>query len=212
MTFGAEAQTDAIDLETGYQDDAVFRIRIYDPHLFADRESLKQIVHRWRQRFPFLTKWRLHSAQHGYGNSILYFRNMSNAGIDEFSEAYLVYENESFQERALPDDTNELFSLEQGLHPVAGGYTGGHIHAISPVRDCYISEFSLQYLALFLLSSLMRYRPQTWTHAISGSVIPGETADDRALSLIERFLDLNRSQIPGVVVRVLNPYEDNLFA
>jgi hypothetical protein len=66
----------------------------------------------------------------------------------------------------------------------------------------------MQYLALFLLSSLMRYRPQTWTHAISRSVVPGVPADDRALSLIERFLDLNQAEIPGVVVQILNPNED----
>lgn len=57
----------------------------------------------------------------------------------------------------------------------------------------------------------MRYRPQIWTHAISRSVVSGEPADDKALSLIERFLDLNRAVIPEMVVTVLNPYEDRHF-
>jgi hypothetical protein len=33
-------------------------------------------------------------------------------------------------------------------------------------------------------------------------------ADDQALSIIEQFLDLNTSVIPGMVVTVLNPHED----
>jgi hypothetical protein len=209
LTFGEEAQAKIISLETAYQDDADFRIRIDDSQLFADRESLKQIVDRWRARFPFLKIWRLTSGQHGYGNSIIYFRNVHNLNIDEFSEGYLDYQNGSFQELAISDDANVRFSLEEGFHSVAGSYTGGGTYAVSPIGGSSVSEFSIQYLGLFLLSSLMRYRPQIWTHAISRSIVPGEPADDRALSLIERFLDLNQMEIPEMIVTVLNPYEDD---
>jgi hypothetical protein len=84
----------------------------------------------------------------------------------------------------------------------------GGSHLISPVQGTNFSEFSLQYLALFLLSSLVRYRPQIGTHSISRSVIEDKPAVDRTLSLIENFLDLNRSAIPELVVGVLNPGED----
>jgi hypothetical protein len=179
-----------------------------DQELFTGRESLKQMVQRWRERFPFLRIWRLNSAQYSWGNSMIYFRNVHNLNIDEFSEEYLLEQNGTFQEQALAGDVNERFSLKDGFRPVAGGYIGGTIYATAPVGDLYVSEFSMQYLALFLLSTLMRYRPQTWTHAISRSVVPGEPADDRTLSLIERFLDLNQSEIPEVVVKILNPNED----
>jgi hypothetical protein len=76
------------------------------------------------------------------------------------------------------------------------------------VSGQYVSEFSLHYMALFLLSSLVRYRPQTWMHAISRSVVADMPADDQSLSLIERFLDINSSEIPDMVVSVLNPHED----
>jgi hypothetical protein len=212
MTFGEEPMTDLISLESGYQDERDFRLRIDDPRLFGDRASLKQIVTRWRSRFPFLRIWRLNSAQHGWGNSIIFFRNVHNSNIDEFSEEYLGIDDGTFQERPVPGDQNERFSLEEGFHSVAGGYAGGAIYAISPIRDFYLSEFSIHYLGLFLLSSLMRYRPQIWTHAISRSIVPGEPADDKALSLIERFLDLNSGVVPEMVVRVLNPHEDHTFA
>lgn len=140
----------------------------------------------WRARFPFLANWRLSSAQRGWGNSIVYFRNVGNNNIDEFSETYLAFNDGAFHELAVPGDENGPFSLEEGFCSVAGGYTGGHIHAISPVSGCYISEFSIHYLGLFLLSCLVRYRPQTWAHAISRSATQQEPADDKALSLIER--------------------------
>ena len=52
---------------------------------------------------------------------------------------------------------------------------------------------SSHYIAwlLYLLSTLVRYRPLLWMHAISRSVIAEAPADDKMLSLIERFLSLN---------------------
>ena len=76
------------------------------------------------------------------------------------------------------------------------------------ISEAYLSEFSVHYLGLFLLSSLVRYRPQAWAHAVSRSSFPGEPADDKSLSLIERFLDINQNEIPEMVVKVLNSNED----
>ncbi len=209
LTFGEEARTGIINLETPYQDDQGFQIRIGDPQLFSDRDTLKLIVDRWRSRFPFLNIWRLQAAQHGWGNSIIYFRNMHKNNIDEFSDAYLGYQNGTFQELPVPGDTNSRFALENGFYSLAGGWLGGPIYAVSPIANLYISEFSIQYMGLFLLSSLVRYRPQTWVHAISRSSSQTEPADDRSLSLIERFLDLNQAEIPDMVVTILNPHEDD---
>jgi hypothetical protein len=91
--------TEVVTLEPGYQDDGGFRIRIDDPQLFDDRESLRQIVNRWRSRFPFLKIWRLTSAQQAWGNSVIYFRDMHNSNIDEFSEEFLEFQNGTFEER-----------------------------------------------------------------------------------------------------------------
>jgi hypothetical protein len=75
---------------------------------------------------------------------------------------------------------------------------------MSPIEGTF-SEFSLEYLALFLLSSLVRYRPQFRAHAIARSAFEGKPADDRMLSLIENFLDVNRSSIPELVVGIQSP-------
>ncbi|PYT47089.1 MAG: hypothetical protein DMG44_19265 [Acidobacteria bacterium] len=208
MTFGGDAQTASIDLQTGFQgEDQEFRIRIDDPEIVEDRATLKQIVDRWRSRFPLLQSWRLASAQQAWGNTVIYLRNTPSLGLDEFSDEYLALENGAFQERPIPGDQNQRFTLEQGIRPVAGGL-GRRIYAMAPINDTYLSEFSVHYLGLFLLSSLVRYRPQAWAHAVSRSSFPGEPADDKSLSLIERFLDINQNEIPEMVVKVLNSNED----
>jgi YaaC-like Protein len=210
MTFHTEPYTEAITVETGYETNEGFRIRVDDREIFDGRDSLRKIVTRWRERFPFLKEWRLNSVQQAWGNSIIHFRNANPIGIDEFSDEYLSLDGNSGQERPVSGDQNTQFPLEEGLHSLSGGFSDSS-YAISPKDSFYLSEFSVQYLALFLLSSLVRYRPQSWTHAISRSASPNEPTDDETLSLIERFLDVNQASIPELVIRVLNPDEDHTF-
>jgi hypothetical protein len=55
---------------------------------------------------------------------------------------------------------------------------------------------------MFLLSSVVRYRPQTWGHAISRSVTEENAADDRALALIESFMG-NAGSFPGMIAEAI---------
>ena len=210
MTFGSDPNTQAISVELSFQKDDEVRIRIDDKEPFSNRDSLKSIVTRLRTKFPFLNNWRLNSAQRGWGRSIIYFRNMGNTEIDEFSEEYLLFSNDSYEERPVPNDNNKSFPIAAGLHPLAGGFSSV-THAVSPINGLHLSEFSSHYLALFLLSSLVRYRPEIWTHAISRSTTQEIPADDGALSLIEQFLVLNTTIFPDIVATILNPHEDAWF-
>ena len=91
------------------------------------------------------------------------------------------------------------------LVPLSGGYVGsGQTYAMQPINNTKLSEYALQFLGTFLLSSLVRYRPQIWQNAISRSVTAQSAADDRALSLIEKFLDDALSGFPDMVVRVID--------
>lgn len=209
MTFGDDPSTETILVEQSLQQEGEFRIRIDERELFRSSESLRIIVTRLRRKFPFLDQWRLNSAQHGWGKSIIYFRNMGKTAIDEFSEPYMLFSDGSYEERPVPNDNNKSFLIADGLHPLAGGYSS--TAAVSPINDLHVSEFSLQYLALFLLSSLVRYRPQIWTHAISRSTFQEIAPDDQALSLIEEFLELNSGILPNLVATILNPHEDAWF-
>jgi hypothetical protein len=210
MTFNEDPYAAPFGIASGFRNEVCFQLQIDDIRLFTDRASLKEIVDGWRARFPFMNMWRLESAQVNWGRTSIQFANIHRLGVDEFSDSFAICDEGTFQANAQPDDDNNRFSLEVGLSPT-GGYSVGGSYAITPINLLNISEFSLHYLGLFLLSSLVRYRPQTWTHAISRSAIPNEPVDDQALSLVERFLDLNGTVIPAFVVNALNPKEDRFF-
>jgi len=210
MTFGDDPDSETILVQQSLQQQEEFQIRVDEKDLFTSGESLRIIVTRLRRKFPFLDQWRVNSAQHGWGKSIIYFRNVGKAGIDEFSEPYMLFNDGSYEERPVPNDNNKRFSIATGLHPLAGGFSSA-TNAVSPIKNLHVSEFSFQYLALFLLSSLVRYRPQIWTHAISRSTFQDIAPDDKALSLIEEFLALNSVILPNVVAMILNPHEDAWF-
>jgi len=67
----------------------------------------------------------------------------------------------------------------------------------------FISEYALHYLGMFLLSSLVRYRPQIWSHAIKASVTREKPADDRALAFIEKFMDLTINGFPNMAIEAI---------
>jgi len=205
MTFGTDALTTSMMIDTPRTISDGFQMQVQAHEVFGDRQSLKQIVDGLRERFPVLRRWRLASAQHSWGNTTIWFENLPIGDLDEFSNEYAICSDGTFQHH--PTDHAQRFGLREGLDPTSG-YAQGGMYITSPIRGAYISEFSLHYLALFLLSSLVRYRPQIWAHAISRSTFGDKPVDDKMLSLIEKFLDLNRNSIPELVVQVLNPGED----
>jgi len=73
-------------------------------------------------------------------------------------------------------------------------------YLIQPFGDLYIAEMSLYYLAMFALSSLVRYHPEKWVHAISGSAYDRRPADDSVLAIIERFLNISLTDFPEMVL------------
>jgi hypothetical protein len=207
-TFGEDARTALIDFTRDHRkthETEKCEILVYAPALFSDCESLRRIVQDWRSRFPILQRWRLIRAKPWSGDSMLYFRNLDNSHLpDEFAHPALVEQGEMFVAPTIQESMS--FPLPQNLQPVAGFC--GNNYLMSPIKDQYLSEFALHYVALFLLSSLVRYRPQTWMHAISRSILPDTPADDQLLSLLETFMAIDCRVIPKMVVRVLNPNED----
>ncbi len=177
-----------------------------------DREALKRRVIDLRLRFPFLSDWRVTECNRSWNYSVIKFENFPTAGIDEFGEPDLLQiEKTTF---IVPDtrmDRSSFFPWLQSLPPLAGGF-GGAAYTITPYEGQYLSEFSLHYLALFALSSLVRYRPRTWMHALSRSSTNEAPADDRALSLVEMFLEQNAIAVPGMLDTMLNPAEDKCWS
>lgn len=210
VTFSEEANTEGMSISFWAENGDFCELRLDDREGFADRQELQSLVSKWRTRYPFLSQWRFVSGVPAWDKTVLNFANVSNAGLDEFSEAELMPLDAGF---GMTSDARGARSvprtpLRSILVPMAGGFPEGHPHAMAPLDGVYPSEFALHYLMLFILASVVRYRPDTWAHAISRSVLSDRPSDDQVIAILERFLEIHTSTVVGLVVTALNPHED----
>ena len=91
---------------------------------------------------------------------------------------------------------------------MAGGFLGDRTYVIEPRNGLYLSECSVHLMLLLALSSLVRYRPEVWSHAISRTALPERPPDDQAIAVIEQFLDMHAAIAPRFIVTALNPTAD----
>jgi len=91
---------------------------------------------------------------------------------------------------------------------MVGGFLDRNTYVVESRDGLNPAEFSLHLMVLFALSSLVRYRPDIWVHAISRSASSDQPADDQAIALIERFLDTHATIAPEFVVTALSPSGD----
>jgi YaaC-like Protein len=207
QTFGSPAKMTGIMWHFGTPNTGRCELRIDDPELYTDRTSLAAAVQRWRADYPFLDRWRFVEATHAWGNAILTFDNAPASDEDDTAVANLVQaSNNGFvNARFMMGASNVFVSAEDILPPLSGGYVrSADTYVLQPVAGVRLSEYSLQFLGCFLLSSLVRYRPQIWQNAISRSATQDKSADDRSLSLIEQFLDEVLNGFPNMVVHVID--------
>jgi hypothetical protein len=184
-----------------HDQDGKVQLRLDDPSAFSDRQELRVLVGKWRTKFPFLNDWCFCEATRAWGQSLLIFYNYDQPVQGEFSPEHLIEEDEGFVCRSAP---RNILPFETLLPPLAGGITIESMRAIEPLNRVELSEFALHFCGAFLLSSLVRYRPQIWQHALSHSALEGQATDDRALSLIEKFLEIVLGQFPTLVEKSID--------
>lgn len=179
------------------------RLRIVDDHLFTNKQSLLEMIDKWRARFPFLDQWCFCEANHAWDKSLITFRNIPKPPIGEFADQIMAKVGNDFkiEPEAPASDQIPFTSI---LPALAGGITKKTETAMQPYDGVLLSEFSTQFMGCFLLSSLVRYRPQIWQKAISRSVSENSPADDSALALIEQFNDVVLSSFPELVVHAID--------
>jgi hypothetical protein len=177
-------------------------LRIDDPHLFRDKDDLQSRVEKWRRDFPWLNDWCFTEAAHAWDNSVLLFYNGQKPLLGEFSDQTLRPTNTGFAGQKPSEGFIPFASIVPAL---AGGLTNDHPTAMMPLNDVAVSEFALQFCGAFLLSSLVRYRPQIWQHALSHSIMENMPVDDRTLSLIELFLHIVLASFPKLVEYCIDP-------
>jgi len=176
-------------------------ITLYDDALFSGIDDLKHKINKWRSCYPFLAKWEFYEASQAWGKSYLVFDNSSDfANMDlEISDARPIgFVN---ARRGLAKNFRDVREM---LPPLSGGYVqSSATYTMRPLFDVILPEYCLQFLGCFVLSSLVRYRPQIWQHAISRSVTEARAGDDRSLAIIELFLDYVSYSFPQMVVACL---------
>lgn len=203
-TFGEVAKTHGFALHLdGHGERCPVIIRVDVSEIWTDRASLQQIVETLRVRFPMLRKWRLNSSQIAWDKSILEFSNTRLNGLSEFDEAGLAQRHGQFS--AVYNEGDPYIDFRTLLDPVAGGMLGGYPAFINPLHGQHICELSLYYMGMYLLSSLVRYRPQIWVHSVSRLSNNDRPADDQALALTEQFMHLASGRFLDATVRLLSP-------
>lgn len=203
LTFREPAKTYPFEIYLDGSPTEPTSITVRVPEIGSDRASLRAMVESLRMRFPILRKWRIANALIAWDNSIIVFANTPREGIDEFGETGLSEGGGNFS--AIYSAGTPHLDFRNLLEPVAGGISEGYASFVTPLDEQYISELSLLYMGMFLLSSLVRYRPQIWVHAVSRFSDGERPADDQALALTEQFMRLAESRFLDAAVRLLSP-------
>jgi len=170
--------------------------------LFQTKDELRTIVESWRSRFPWLQQWCFAQGVRAWDNTVLIFRNREKPQSGELSDANLLPANDGFDAVTRSELGINFLDI---LPALAGGVTGDHSTMISPLNGVAVSEFAVQFATAFLLSSLVRYRPQIWQHALAHTHTPNAIADDATLSLIETFMSIALSTFPRMVEECIDP-------
>lgn len=178
--------------------DPVFSFHIYYFPIKKDRTTLKENVKALRDSFPFLESWRIHTASWVGPDTTLTFIARSPEGIDEFSQENLWEDTASFNAANLGNNADLQTEPPGNLNPISGSLHSNTC-IIKPFEDLHLSELSLYYLGMFILSSVVRYRPSIWSNAISGRPGPTGNVDDKCLAVIEKFLTLSETRFPAMV-------------
>ena len=184
-----------------HEADGYWQIVVEQDAPSSTRAELSMIVADLRRRFPALGRWRLVQASRAWGRLQLNFRNV-DVPPDELHEDVLGEYSARFIVRGhLGSERRELLDI---LSPTGGAFGNVHPSLISPHNGLYIAEHSLHYLAMFLLSSLVRYQPQTWVHAITRSETPEAGVTDHVLALLQQLMETHREKMPELVTELLN--------
>jgi hypothetical protein len=151
-------------------------------------------VDSWRDRFPVLQNWRVDRVSNAWGKTVIEFRNEECPRTPTRDQLSMTPDG-AFESSLPPGSTSPPQDLL-----TAGSLSDSGL--CSPVNGIYICQPALVYLGIFLLSSLVRYRPEIWIHAITRGTSSERPPDDYATTLLESFL----GSVPGLMRGVLLDY------
>lgn len=202
-TFNENAALLPFQLHISGHIEGLVELRVDLPDLFEDLDSLRQIVADVRTKHPDLQHWRFRSAEKAWNNSIITFCNMTPMQNEFFFENLIESGGgKTFQVKEMT--SGAFIDFRTLLKSVNGDLKKGNpYYFVAPVCGKLISDVSLKYAGMFLLSSLVRYRPLIWVHSVSRYSSQDNPADDQALALIEKFMNNVQRGFPNIVLRLL---------
>jgi len=195
-------------IRTDTDSDQFFHFTIFVDGSFKSKEDLVQIVSELRNTFPFLKNWSFRYA--GCSRDFTY--------IDFTNQIYQDYapENNSdviagvMSKNSCKCETNFTGSsfidnsILSKTDPISGSVSlDMNPHIIESFEGIFLSELALFYMGMFLLSSLVRYRPDIWSNTLSRRAISTNPVDDKPLSLIENFIEISLLRFPQFIVHII---------
>lgn len=176
-------------------------LEVYDGRKVQDIGSLKDMVTSLRSRFHFLKQWSVVSATK---DGTVEFSTHPRDEATEFSEGGLRDDTRKFV-RVLDDPSTKdcVQDPRSRVSPVYGNLRNYNTVLIEPIAGVHVSELSLYYAGMYLLSSLVRYRPTIWANSISRRSLGSSQPDDKPLALIELFLQLAINRFPRMTVNAI---------
>lgn len=177
---------------------------------FRTVQEINIIANKIMEKYPFLKKWVLIEANWPMNNHSLKWANIkfdvetwiseenfSNDRIRGNVKNGFIAKDMIFDEKRIVFD-EIIPPMEGGLHQMQRAP-----YIIEDFEGLDISEASLYYLGMFLLSSLVRYRPDTWIHSLKGRNTDTQPLDDKALAIILSFLDLSFKNFPDMILNFI---------
>ncbi len=206
-TFSEKTKTMYSSISYEDESPCCVKLQIEYEDVFNDPKSRASIISKLKIRYPFLDNWHLIKAACSWERSVFEFMNLDKSSVAKISNKIIEDHNGEYHVDGFFTDLQhgeyKGVNFWDIIQPVSGGLTT-HTSFIEPFENVYISELSLYYLGIFLLSSLVRYRPQIWRHSISRLVTSDLPADDSALAIIESFLEDTLIVFPYAIVSAMS--------
>lgn len=202
-TFEGPSNSDLVEFFAPAVDSA-WTIRVHDSSACESLDGLNELIGRLRDRMPFLRGWSFSQCANAWGKSSVLFLNAPPLA-DELAPGSIRQNLNDFEATTRPAANSYFHDVNNHVGTLISSALGFQPYYVQPVGQSYLSEQALTFVALHLLSSLVRYRPDTWMHALSRSASGGRAADDAMLAMLDGFMTNVQTAFPRFVASVISP-------
>lgn len=177
------------------------------------RDALLAKIGELRGDHDFLRNWVLISAQCAYGDLQLRFSFVDPAHVQQAEDTALIFDEQTSSFYRVLEVPESDVKWHHEPPPISGSLfsSGGGNDIIFPLYGARLSAYSIIYLSAFMLGSLVRYRPQTWVHALSSRVTADRELDDKPVALVEQFIASTLQSFPSVVVNAITTRREDIL-